>query len=298
MSWVIALSTMLKTLVITALLFSVISITGYARQIVIPEDHRHISNHQATTTTNNQCEPTITNQATGKSIARNDGIDSSEIRLLNWNVLKGSRKQWQSDFQRLVSSADIVALQEAQLHSEFETELESSKFHWDMTTAFRYGGAETGVLVGSNVKPYSSCTLHASEPLIKIPKTALVTKYRIQGSEKVLLLANIHMINFSIGTHEYQQQVSRLIKVIKQHDGPMIVTGDFNTWSEKRIEIISSMISELALSEVIYETDNRLTVFGNPVDHVYFRGLETLRANTESLESSDHNPMIVSFRVI
>jgi endonuclease/exonuclease/phosphatase (EEP) superfamily protein YafD len=85
--------------------------------------------------------------------------------------------------------------------------------------------------------------------------------------------------------------------VIKHHQGPMIITGDFNTWNQDRIDIVSEMSSLLKMSAVEYEDDRRLTVFRNPVDHVYFRGLEILNANTESVESSDHNPMLVTFRM-
>ena len=163
--------------------------------------------------------------------------------------------------------------------------------------AFYYGGAETGVLTGSDIKSGFPCTLHANEPLIMTPKTALVTEYQIQGSELTLLVANIHMINFSFSTYEYQQQMAQLINVIQHHRGPMIITGDFNTWSDERMGIIDNMASKLALSTVEYEDDHRLTIFGNPIDHVYFRGLESLHANTEYVESSDHNPMMVTFKV-
>ena len=191
----------------------------------------------------------------------------------------------------------IVALQEAHLHEEFHAELKESDLHWDLTTAFYYGGSETGVLIGSEIKSGFPCTLHANEPLIMTPKTALVTEYQIQGLEKTLLVANIHMINFSFSTHEYGQQIDRLMEVIHHHKGPMIITGDFNTWSEERMTIIDDMASKLALSSVEYDDDQRLTIFGNPLDHVYFRGLETLHASTERVESSDHNPMMVTFRV-
>lgn len=293
---------MLKIVGAVMLVFSAINVVGYARQITISDEPLLVSNHRDMSqyVADGQCNPgfqhepyeDVANSETGTRALNPDGF-----RLLNWNVLKGQRQDWRDDFQRLSRGSDIVALQEAQLHETFHAGLEASALHWDLTTAFHFDGAETGVLTGSGVKPGSSCALHANEPLIRIPKTALVTEYQIQGTDETLLVANIHMINFSFSTREYRQQMSQLIKAIRHHDGPMIITGDFNTWSQKRMNIINGMTARLGLSAVVYDNDHRLTVFGNPVDHVYFRGLEALEANTESVESSDHNPMMITFRM-
>ena len=287
------------------LVFSAINFVGYARQITtskkqhLVSNHRDMAEHAAI-----QSEHVTPSQAfqnySGNSnpdAGTNTGLNPEGFRLLNWNVLKGSRQSWRDDFQRLALVSDIIAIQEAQLHEEFHAGLQESELHWDLNTAFRVNSAETGVLTGSNVKPGHSCTLHAKEPLIRVPKTALVTRFQIQGTHETLLVANIHMINFSFSTRKYREQIIQLTKVIEHHDGPMIIAGDFNTWSQKRMRIINEMSSNLGLAAVEYDNDHRLTVFGNPVDHVYFRGLETLDTNTESVESSDHNPMMTTFRL-
>ncbi len=278
------------------LVFSAINVAGCA-SVSISDERRLVSNHRDMSdfSATRQCSPGARTEMF-ENIAATEALDPDEFSLLNWNILKGSRQDWRDDFQRLASVSDIVAIQEAHLHEEFHAELEENDLHWDLTNAFYLGGAETGVLIASNVKPGVPCTLHANEPLIMTPKTALVTEYQIQGRDSTLLVANIHMINFSFSTHEYRQQISRLMEVVQHHNGPMIVTGDFNTWSKKRMAIVDNVASQLELSAVSYDNDHRLTVFGNPVDHVYFRGLEMLHAKTESVDSSDHNPMMVTFR--
>jgi endonuclease/exonuclease/phosphatase (EEP) superfamily protein YafD len=294
---------MLKVFGAFMLFFSAINVVGYARQITISDEQDPVSNHRAESkyAVSGQCDSVPLAEpfeSIANKEAETEALNPDGFRLLNWNVLKGLRQDWRNDFERLSGASDIVALQEAQLHEDFHAGLEDSELHWDLTTAFHYGDAETGVLTGSGVKPGASCSLHATEPLIRIPKTALVTEYPIQGTDETLLVANIHMINFSFSTHKYRQQIVELNKVIKHHNGPMIIAGDFNTWSRKRMAIINNMVSGLGLSAVEYDDDHRLTVFGNPVDHVYFRGLETIHANTESVESSDHNPMMVTFRIL
>jgi endonuclease/exonuclease/phosphatase (EEP) superfamily protein YafD len=286
---------------------SVVNITGCASYISIPDEKNFVSNHRDssrqihnyTDRHKRTREKTCDVQAPSESFERLEyaALNPDGFSLLNWNVLKGSRESWASDFRRLSLESDIVVIQEAQLHEEFYAGLKYSEMQWDLTTAFHYGDNETGVLTGSNIKPGALCSFRSTEPLIRIPKTALITEYIIEGADKILIVANIHMINFSLGTNEYSEQINQLFDVLRHHDGPLIVSGDFNTWSDERMSIISSIMLELELVAVKFDDDHRLTVFGNALDHVYFRGLEAVHANTEDLESSDHNPMMITFKL-
>lgn len=288
------------------LVLSAVSVTGCAT-ISIPDKKHLVSNHRDNNYQSHKlktghdyifekkCE--IKAPAESFEDANHSSLSPEGFSLLNWNVLKGSREGWLSDFRRFSINSDIVALQEAQLHEDFHTGLKHSEMHWDLTTAFHYDERETGVLTGSNVKPGALCSFRSTEPLIRIPKTALVTEYRIKGTDKKLMVANIHMINFSLRTNEYIKQIRRLHDLLQHHEGPLIVSGDFNTWSDKRMRIINRIMAELGLSAVEFDNDHRLTVFGNVVDHVYYRGLETVHASTESVDSSDHNPMLIKFRM-
>ena len=42
-------------------------------------------------------------------------LDADHISLLNWNVYKGQRDNWASDFSQLIQRQDILILQEALL---------------------------------------------------------------------------------------------------------------------------------------------------------------------------------------
>ena len=44
-------------------------------------------------------------------------------------------------------------------------------------------------------------------------------------------------------------------------------------------------------------TISTLGMFGNPLDHIYVRGLTLLDATTEKVESSDHNPLSAILRL-
>jgi len=283
------------------LVFSIISVSGCAGYATVADKQNLVSNHRGTSefASRDWCESGVIPESfenIPENTMRREALDPAGFSLLNWNIYKGSQENWQQDFRRFSADSDIVTIQEAHLHPEFQAELDDSDLYWDLNVAFKMNDAETGVLIGSSLKPGRLCSVQAIEPLLRTPKTALVTRYPIEGSSEFLLVANIHMINFTLGTDKYQQQISRLIKITQHHDGPMIIAGDFNSWSQGRKEIINNMVTRLGLTAVEYDHDYRLTVFGNLIDNIYFRGLEALSADTEKVESSDHNPMMVTFK--
>ena len=223
-------------------------------------------------------------------------LDANHITLLNWNIYKGQRESWAGDFKKLIQQQDIVVLQEAVLKKELYQTLNRQRLNWSLNTAFYYDDVETGVLTASKVRALRSCGLRAEEPLIKIPKTILVSVYPLSNNASNLLVANIHGINFTIGTEAYEQQIISLSDAIVHHQGPVIVAGDFNTWSDSRMAIVQSMAERLSLKAVTYKNHNRLTMFGNPLDHFFYRGLELVKEESLSVNSSDHNPIKVTFR--
>jgi len=229
--------------------------------------------------------------------AQDSVLDADHISLLNWNVYKGQRDNWATDFSQLIQQQDILVLQEALLEKELSQALHKQLFNWSMNTAFYYDDVEAGVLTAAKVRAVRSCGLRAEEPLIKIPKTMLVSEYRLSRGGQNLLVANIHGINFTLGTEDYEQQISALSQAIINHKGPVVVAGDFNTWSDTRMDIVDRMVERLSLKAISYKNHNRLMIFGNPLDHVFYRGLELVEEESLSVTSSDHNPIRATFRV-
>jgi endonuclease/exonuclease/phosphatase (EEP) superfamily protein YafD len=166
-----------------------------------------------------------------------------------------------------------------------------------MNTAFYLNGTAAGVMTVANSNAVHSCGFKVTEPLIRIPKATLVSYYQINGSEKKLLVANIHGINFTFGVSTYHQQLEELYDAIKHHEGPMIVAGDFNSWSDERMLEVSELINKLSLSRIEYPVNNKTHVFGNAIDHVFYRQLELVSNKVWQVSSSDHNPISVNFRV-
>ena len=63
-----------------------------------------------------------------------------------------------------------------------------------------------------------------------LPKSALYARYRLSNGSD-LVTVNLHAINFTLGTKDFQNQIEQLENAVKKHKGPLIIAGDFNTWS-------------------------------------------------------------------
>jgi len=240
------------------------------------------------------CEvATEINQQAGNT----QGLDPDDIAFLNWNIYKGNGENWQQDLTSFAQNHDLMTIQEATLDEEFTGLLESNDFNWVMNTAFYLNGTAAGVMTVANSNAVHSCGFKITEPLIRIPKSTLVSYYKINGSDKRLLVANIHGINFTFGVTTYREQLDILYSAIKQHRGPMIVAGDFNSWSDDRMNEVGDLVSKLSLSKIEYPVNNKTHLFGNAIDHVFYRQLELVSNKVWQVSSSDHNPISVRFKV-
>jgi endonuclease/exonuclease/phosphatase (EEP) superfamily protein YafD len=110
-------------------------------------------------------------------------------------------------------------------------------------------------------------------------------------------VVNIHAVNFTFGVRRFTEQVRQAESIVMAHSGPVLFSGDFNTWREGRAEVLRKVTARLGLNKLDYAEDHRKRIFGQPVDHIYVRGFEVLSATTHNLQSSDHNPMFVQLRL-
>lgn len=222
------------------------------------------------------------------------GFDSSNIQILNWNIKKGEESNWAEDLDRLAIGKHLILLQEAALSMELPSHTLRAPF-----AAFSPGYVTdndvTGVVTFSGVEPMSHCRLGAIEPWLGTPKSTNVTQYSLSNSDESLVVVNIHAVNFSFGLVSYRAQLEAVVDVLSVHEGPVIFSGDFNTWRKGRFDALMQAVDALGLQPVAFGDDFRKTVFGRPLDHVFVGGLEIDRSSVHEVQSSDHNPMIVSF---
>jgi len=136
------------------------------------------------------------------------------------------------------------------------------------------------MLTASKVKPDFLCSFMAPEPLGGLPTTVLITRYPLAGSDEYLVVANIHMVNFTIDLADYRAQLEKAVDVLSQHRGPLIISGDFNSWNTARRKILADITQELGVREVVFDTDHRKTFMGQRLDYIFYRKLVPLETLT------------------
>ncbi|WP_439105852.1 endonuclease/exonuclease/phosphatase family protein [Congregibacter sp.] len=223
-----------------------------------------------------------------------DEIDASHFSILNWNIKKGEETGWEADLERFVVGKQLVLLQEAALSMRLGSHLQETPF-----AAFSPGYVKdediTGVVTFSDVKPISHCRLGAVEPWLGTPKSTTVTEYGLRESQQTLIVVNIHALNFSFGLLSYREQLNAIVDVLSDFEGPILLSGDLNTWRKGRQNALLEIAGKLGLRSVRFAQDYRQTAFGWPLDHVFVRGLQVSDAEVFPVSSSDHNPIAVTF---
>ena len=104
-------------------------------------------------------------------------------------------------------------------------------------------------------------------------------------------------MNFTLGTSRLRAQLEAVATILARHDGPVILAGDFNTWSTARRRAVDAIALRLGLQALSLAPDERSRFFGEPVDQMYYRGLVPSAAMALPVSSSDHNPVSAIFRL-
>jgi endonuclease/exonuclease/phosphatase (EEP) superfamily protein YafD len=226
-----------------------------------------------------------------------ESLPGPTLRVLSWNLHKNADPGWDTDLARFAAGSDLVLIQEAELTAALRQVLGDAGYDWLLGGAFRLDGYETGVLSAARVRPASACVQRFFEPLLQLPKATVIARYRVRGAAGTLAVANLHSINFTLGVGEYRAQLEAIATELAGHDGPVIVAGDLNTWSDARREVVDEVTRRMGLVPVVPPVDTRSRFLGRQVDYVFVRGLEIVDAQAPAVDSSDHNPVLVTLRV-
>ena len=237
----------------------------------------------------------------------------ASITIVNWNAQKGKNPKFASDLKLLLEQEkpDIVFLQEARVDL-FEPEqmggylAESWSYPWP-------GGETIGVLTLSRVAPVriEPVPTKYRELGVTAPKVSLVTEYPLPDG-KNLLAVNVHLLNFEVWSlKKISHQLEDLKKIMAAHQGPIVMAGDFNTWNQKRLDLIKKITRDVKLQEVTDFPKGRTTgdtrsewwnkALGVdrdlPLDRIFFAGLEPTSARVLKYETSDHWPILVRLQL-
>lgn len=227
---------------------------------------------------------------------------SPSFDLLVWNMWKGRGRGWENDFQTLVQGKELLILQESIFNSPFDQLFAGNdKFEWVMARSFGdvKTQAVTGVKTGAIVKSQAQRFFISPdvEPLFRTPKMLLATSYAVQGSDMPLLVVNVHAINF-VSLEKFGRQMKQVVEAIGDHKGPVILAGDFNTWSVSRYRDLLALTGEMGLHEAKLARKGRLSHMNKHLDHVFYKGLTLESAEVlMHVRSSDHYPITAKFKL-
>jgi endonuclease/exonuclease/phosphatase (EEP) superfamily protein YafD len=263
--------------------------------VTIPNDHRTLQG-DARGFVRVGSAPCALTAVAADPVVETPGLNAEHFRVLTWNVHRAGDTGWRKDFVRFAADHDVLALQEAYFTDDLYGVLWDQHYHWRLSASFQLFNVDAGVLTASRAPVQQACTMRETEPLTRVPKSTLTTTHRIAGMAEPLLMANLHGINFTVGTSAFEHQLNTVAAVLARHIGPVILAGDFNTWSAARRAVLESVVTRLGLTPAVPADDRRTRFMGHPVDGMYYRGLEVIDAAAFPVTSSDHNPVSVTFR--
>lgn len=220
----------------------------------------------------------------------NPPIVPSKISVIVWNMYKGKRlkdkhlpfKLFDYDFSLIQEDSDFI----------INEKLKGSGQHYFLPT-FKKASLKTGVsiisqYIANEVYGFHS---HFKEPLLITPKSALIADF---GKLRII---NIHSLNF-VGFEEWQKQLEKILPYSSTPEF-VIFGGDFNTWSDERLNYLKEVMKREGLSMVEFKKDLRTKHFGNIVDHIFVKGFTLRSAEILPLEDySDHNALEVVLEVL
>ena len=267
----------------------------------IPTDHQTYGAVAAPHTMNSpavRCTPELLASHENRLLSPPEVLDANGFTIVNWNLLKGSRPHWGADLANLLADADILLLQEARLSAKLAHLMADRGADWDLAPAFFFRRDPVGVLTAAQITPVMRCMARTPEPLLRVPKSMLITRYPLAGGGAPLAVVNLHSVNFAWGTASYQKLWQEVARILAPHTGPLIVAGDFNTWSAARMAVVADTMARLNLRAVTFRNDTRSTFWGRIVDHIYYRGLTQMESAVGNVTTSDHHPLVVKFKVL
>ncbi len=148
-----------------------------------------------------------------------------KIRVLVWNIFKQQRAEWKSVLKNFGKDAHLVLLQEAQTTPEM-VRFATTNYGRRSGSGSGVAAAPSGVMTLASAHPVYCCP-RAREPILRLAKSALVTVYPPPDT-RLLMVVNIHAVNFSLGVDVYSKQLLPIGDQIAHHSGPVIMAGDFN----------------------------------------------------------------------
>jgi len=270
------------------------NVATLARQFV--PSYRFVRTHEATLDNSHELQTELNHHS---------------IKVLNWNIAKNNfDKTWFKDFFRILRQyqPDLIFFQEVRMGVGVEQIIGFNHLSWAYAPNFIDAHHQTycGILTAANISHITKKAIVTKhhEPLVNTPKVSLITEYPLSNQRKTLLTINSHLINF-VDLHKFKTQLQEIELALSTHHGPIIFSGDFNTWNRQRAILLDKAVTKLGLKPVEFAPHESKKIkrflLSPPLDYIFYRGLTAKPDSAKVLDeinSSDHKPLLAEFSYI
>ncbi|MGE0173101.1 MAG: endonuclease/exonuclease/phosphatase family protein [Oligoflexales bacterium] len=227
-------------------------------------------------------------------------LPGRSLRLGVWNMCKGSGGVlFEHDFRVMCFRCDLFLTQEALISPRSLTTFQQPGIELMHAASYmRQDGLRDGVMTLSRVAAADSpmrIVCKFPEPVFKTPKVALVTTYPIADHPDPLMVINLHATLIR-RTNIAVEEMEFLISQIPAHKGPIILGGDFNTFTPMYLRAITDTLARIGLERVPLAEEKRSML--SSLDHVFVKGLRVTKAwIATTFQSSDHFPLFLELHI-
>jgi endonuclease/exonuclease/phosphatase (EEP) superfamily protein YafD len=217
-----------------------------------------------------------------------------------WNIWKGSGGDlFLREYNNLAKGRHLMLLQEVLLTLKALGNFAPKGFSASHGATYRRrDGLRDGVMTVSAAAPIETATrvlCHSPEPLLRTTKATLISRFQIKGHEKSLCVVNTHATLVRRPATAVRE-IEKVLKKIRDHEGPILYAGDFNTFSKTYIREVDRIMSTIGLERVVLDADPRSAT--TALDQLYVREINVLSAKVETgYLHSDHFPITATLEV-
>ncbi len=227
-----------------------------------------------------------------------DKTKLKQINILCWNVAKLSKKEDFLEYlKKIIKEENINFLALQEFKKSFAQKTDFFDFSYILAPNIETKKNVFGVLSAFKIPCQDFIALLSNQQELKFSthKSALICIFKLNQNTK-LMFVNIHAINF-VPNKIFIQELNNIKKYIKNHKGPLIIAGDFNTWNKQRIQALENFKEELVLTKVTYSDNSSIKkIFSNHLDYIFFKKIKFCYSRALKSEFySDHNPIIAHF---
>jgi len=230
-----------------------------------------------------------------------DKMLNSTFSLLIWNIHKENQEPTFKETLKTVLEkcpSDFLLFQEVKHPKKAAFTFED--YSYALASNIETAQNLFGVTTAAKVQFHSiNCSLSNNRELrgLATHKSLLITEHHFSNGTNIYIV-NLHAINF-VSLKSFTLELAKIEQILQTYSGPMIIGGDFNNWSERRVKVLKNFQKELHLKKATINQPHHIkTIFSKPLDHIFYRGISLIKAeaiNTKKV--SDHNPIHATFKV-